>query len=300
MIGLGLYEKVVLLLIKVTRAIGDRANSLERKLYQLIGAGEGPVLVRMPVSHKMVTLELAGDVRKTVLLDGILAYERETVAPWQALCRSADVVLDIGAHVGVFSLLAADAAMTSQIFAFEPLPQNFRLLCRNLHAAGVEDRVKAYPLALSDCEGSRVLVVRGSSGSTLEEDFWVDSSMLPRVTVETITLDRWLSSMQITLSKKSVIKIDVETHEPAVLRGSKLALDAGAAIFCEVLATFTETELRKLLRPDHWRYFWIGPDGPSERREIVGDPSWKWMNYLFLRNDSPYLSAVQSGYVNAR
>jgi hypothetical protein len=59
-----------------------------------------------------------------------------------------------------------------------------------------------------------------------------------------------------------------------------------------VLATFTEAELGELLLPSRWKYFWIGPDGPVERRRIIGDPAWKYNNYLFLTHSSPYLSML--------
>ena len=50
----------------------------------------------------------------------------------------ADVILDIGAHIGCFSLLAY-ARGSRKIFAFEALPQNYRMLVR--HAMGLLDAV---------------------------------------------------------------------------------------------------------------------------------------------------------------
>lgn len=115
---------------------------------------------------------------------------------------------------------------------------------------------------------------------------------MTRQHVEVSGVDEWLRKYNVRLTQKSVIKIDVETHEPEVFRGAKGTLEIGPAVFCEVLATFTEQELNALFTPDRWRYFWIGPEGPVERRTIAGDPSWQGTNYLFLTKDSPFLPFV--------
>jgi hypothetical protein len=132
------------------------------------------------------------------------------------------------------------------------------------------------------------MIIKGSSGSTLEQNFWLDTPTLNQITIPVDTLDLWLERTAIPITSRSLIKLDVETHEPAVLEGARKALAAGSAILCEVLGTFTEHQLSDFLPSSKWRYFWIGPDGPVERRRIIGDPSWKLPNYLFIPKDSPF------------
>ncbi|SRR6266545_2940317 len=51
--------------------------------------------------------------------------------------RPGDVVVDVGAHIGYFTLLlAALVGPKSRVFAFEPDPDNFALLCRNVELNG--------------------------------------------------------------------------------------------------------------------------------------------------------------------
>lgn len=277
--------------IRLTRWHQTMLARCETRLTRLLPNQE-QIVVRLPQSQRAQKLRVSGEFGKTLFLDGLLGYETTTTRLWFEFCKQADLVLDIGAHLGVFTLLAADANPASRVFSFEPLPSNFDYLCEHIRASGIAERITPSTLAISDRNGSSDLLLRGTSGSTLATDFWADSASLQRIQIQTITLDHWLAVNRLALTPHSVIKMDVETHEPAILRGASHALSCKPAIFCEVLATFTENELAELLPALQWKYFWIGPDGPVERRRIIGDPAWRYANYLFLSHDSPFLSLV--------
>jgi hypothetical protein len=130
------------------------------------------------------------------------------------------------------------------------------------------------------------MVDKGSNGSTFEQDFWLDTPSLHKISIPVNTLDLWLEQSAISISSHSLIKIDVETHEPKVFHGAEKSLAAGPAVLCEVLGTFTEQRLLNEIFPNsHWHYFWIGP---VERRRIIGDPGWEFLNYLFIPNGNPF------------
>lgn len=65
--------------------------------------------------------------------------------------RDGDVVLDVGANIGLFSLYAAQQAKGLTIHAFEPIPRVAELLEQNLRAHGVNATV--HRCAVSDGEG---------------------------------------------------------------------------------------------------------------------------------------------------
>lgn len=63
--------------------------------------------------------------------------------------RDGDLVLDIGAHVGVVSTCLALRYPGVRIVAYEPVPANYERLCRNVRANGVVDRVIPRKLAVT-------------------------------------------------------------------------------------------------------------------------------------------------------
>lgn len=253
----------------------------------------GRVKVYLPVSKRSIYIDVRGDLSRHIQLNGITGYKKETIPIWMNLWKNADLIIDIGAHIGIFSVLAADSNQKSRIMSFEPITDNYLILNRNITEANFTKRIFAYNIAISNRNGYMYLFLKGSSGSTLEKEFWQDTNHLDKIKVRAETLDYWLDTNNIVISSNSIIKIDIETHEPAVFSASPNTLKKGPAILCEVLATFTDFKLAKYFPPHKWRYFWIGPDGLSERRMIIGDPSWKYPNYLFLTHDSPFLSQIQ-------
>jgi FkbM family methyltransferase len=60
------------------------------------------------------------------------------------------VIIDIGAHIGAFSLLAATKYTQSHIYAFEPSSENFALLNKNIKANNLEKRIKTFNIAVTD------------------------------------------------------------------------------------------------------------------------------------------------------
>ena len=54
---------------------------------------------------------------------------------------ASDVVVDIGAHIGTFTVGAAKRAMNGRVFAIEPVPENFDLLQENVRVNNRENVV---------------------------------------------------------------------------------------------------------------------------------------------------------------
>jgi len=280
------------LAIKISHWLYEEFGLIETGLYKKLPY-QSQVHITLPFSKRKVQLSAAGEISKVIYTNGLLGYEGLSTYLWSKLCKQADLILDIGAHIGLYSILAADTMTDVPIHAFEPLPDIFLILSRNIECSGYKSAICAHPFALSNITGMTKMVIKGSSGSTLEQNFWQDTPTLSQTTIKVDTLDSWMNHAGILVTSKSLIKIDVETHEPAVFDGGKQALAAGPTILCEVLGTFTEHRLSDLLPASNWRYFWIGPDGPVERRQIIGDPGWKFANYLFMPKDSPFEEAIE-------
>ncbi len=129
------------------------------------------------------------------------------------------VVLDIGAHLGRYSLLAArQVGPGGKVFAFEPHPRNYPLLVLNTKASGLGDRVITVAKAVSDKAGTTTFYLDGynPSGSSL----FAYRRGLEQAIVECISVDDYLGESV----PVDVVKIDVEGAELRTLQGMRRTL----------------------------------------------------------------------------
>jgi FkbM family methyltransferase len=157
-------------------------------------------------------------------VDTIHEKEPCTLA-WIAGFDSADVLVDIGANVGMYTIWAA-ATRGVTVFAFEPEAQNYALLNRNILLNRLEPRVKAYCVGLSDKAGLSELfmasVIAGGSCHALGEAIDYKYDPLPIMFTQgcmSARLDDIVGSGQIPTPTH--IKIDVDGIEPKVVAGAR-------------------------------------------------------------------------------
>lgn len=78
----------------------------------------------------------------------MLATKEPETVEWLRGLKKGDVLFDIGANVGGYTLMGA-LLSDAKVFAFEPEAGNFLTLNRNIVINDVVDRVRAYPYAIS-------------------------------------------------------------------------------------------------------------------------------------------------------
>jgi FkbM family methyltransferase len=148
---------------------------------------------------------------------------------------------DIGANTGFYALLAACAG-AQQVRAFEPVPAIADLLSANLALNGVQaaSTIALHRLALSDQSGEASLFLPDQGHGLIE----TSASLNPEfravhsgaLTVPLCRLDNHLADQPLADGLALVIKIDVESWEPQVLRGASRTVDRHRpAIFVEIL-----------------------------------------------------------------
>lgn len=131
--------------------------------------------------------------------------------------RSDDLFVDVGANVGVYSVLAAGVTGAPTI-AFEPAPATFNDLRENLALNRIELKVDSRNVAIGATHGTiRFSTVRGPQNHVLRED----ESVATAVEVPIHPLDEALAGRVPTL-----LKIDVEGYEGAVLDGGRRTLES--------------------------------------------------------------------------
>lgn len=157
----------------------------------------------------------------------LLSKEPETIE-WIAGFRTGDVLVDVGANVGMYSIWAA-ATRQTQVFAFEPEAHNYALLNRNIVSNCLTDRVTAYCAALLDESRFDLLhlsasEIGGSCHSFGEElDFRLQPAQF-RYTQGcfSVSLDELVEKKVIPVPQH--IKIDVDGLEHKVLIGAQKTL----------------------------------------------------------------------------
>ena len=166
-------------------------------------------------------------------------YEPDIYLPFAASIKESMTVLDIGAHVGFFTLAAAQrVGPRGQVVAFEPSPETLRLLREHVRLNGWDDRVTVEASVVSDQLGSMTFYTYGDSmaASLSRENVEELNVQHPEnaiaVTVPSVTLDQYCAERGLS---PDVIKIDVEGAELKALRGAEKLLRAKpVTIWCEV------------------------------------------------------------------
>ena len=139
------------------------------------------------------------------------------------------VFIDVGANIGIWSILAAEAmAESSTVFAFEPDQNNLKRLLDNVSinelrnvtvvpkAVGKDGQIQ---FSMAEFGGVSSISLQGNRNSVL---------------VDSVKLDTFFKSLKFA-SENVIIKIDVEGFEPTVLRGSlELIFSKKPILFIEI------------------------------------------------------------------
>jgi FkbM family methyltransferase len=132
--------------------------------------------------------------------------------------RAGDAVLDVGANIGVYSLLAASCVGASgQVLAFEPGPEARRRLLENIELNALRN-VHVHACALGDREGTVEFLDRCDTTNRIRTE---EDAGKSTVTVPVVRLDD-LVDISCALGK-----MDIEGAEPLALCGAERLL-AGA------------------------------------------------------------------------
>lgn len=138
-------------------------------------------------------------------------------------------VVDAGANIGYFTLLAASAAgEKGLVYAFEPLPRNYEILRKNITVNWFSSRVRSFPCALLDRSQSIELhtstALPASSSLFLRDLAGEPIHLEDTVAVEAKPLD------EVVDGPVDVMKIDAEGSEPLIFDGMRAVLGRSPAI----------------------------------------------------------------------
>lgn len=197
----------------------------------------------------------------------------------ESVLKPGMVVIDAGAHIGYFSLLAAHlVGPRGRVYAFEPAPANYDLLARNIRLNRYSNIV-AVQKAVSDVEESATLYLHDDSvaHSLRAQTFGVPSRA---IAVDVTTIDRVLEREG--WPPVHLVKLDVEGAEAAALRGMRETRrrNRDACLIVEYIPHFLRQngedprQFLDVLRAADFRVQMIADDGLHEISDrLIDDPN---------------------------
>ncbi len=227
----GLAERVV----RLPRLVPSR--SARAKLYRTFS---WPVLdhLRPQLEISSVGGKLVVDTGDVVgrVLTASGVWEPHVTEAFRARLGPGDVCVDIGAHIGYYTLLASKlVGPGGKVYAFEPSPGAFRALEQNLVRNGVTN---VMPLNVAagahGSTGTLYELAEGSSGNSslsprlLESPHAGTADEYTPVEVEICAADSRVPPDE--FARVRMIKVDVEGYEVEALRGVERILAVGAPI----------------------------------------------------------------------
>ena len=145
-------------------------------------------------------------------------YEPETFKFFRTHLRPGSTVLDIGAHIGLFSVLAARLVSPGgRVFSFEPTPFTRSVLVEVIDLNEVAEIVEVRGEAVSDRSGKTVFYETGDEISNANSLVHIDRSKAG-IEVNLVSIDEFVTKIGI---KPDCIKIDVEGAELDLLNGAR-------------------------------------------------------------------------------
>ena len=174
--------------------------------------GVGHIYVALPDSRQLILASDGDDAIPSALYwAGPRAYEPGTIDLYWRLLKHFQAVFDVGAHTGLFALLAAIESDDRDVHAFEPVPKIFNYLKRNVEVNELHN-LKAVCAAVTNYDGEAVLYIPRSIafpfGASIRPEF---RKARGTIGVPAVRIDTYVAANNI--ARVDLLKIDTESTE---------------------------------------------------------------------------------------
>jgi FkbM family methyltransferase len=161
--------------------------------------------------HRQPDIYISGDLLRT----GI--WEPFETKVFCRLCEQGDFVVDIGANIGWYSIIASRlVGATGKVVSFEPDPTNLQLLEKNVALTINAEQVEIHNLALADRKSSQELFL--CADNLGDHRLFDDGTDRDVVVVGVGTLDLFFSDGP---RRPTLVKSDTQGSEARILRGAR-------------------------------------------------------------------------------
>ena len=200
------------------------------------------------------------------------------------LAREADVILDVGAYTGIFTLVSSLANPDAEVHAFEVVPDVYQMLFANCVRNDVLYRVTLHHTGVGH-DGQVVTFPATSEGSALPSFYAAGLTFNEGVRIRFGSLDHFCRSLQ--EAGRILMKIDVEGTEGDIFdNGRAFFAKFRPDILCEVLPDSTSpSTLLDVLAPLGYNYYLVRASGMTAEPSIVPDKEFRdW--FLSTKSES--------------
>ncbi len=284
---------VLLMLKKLLKLFGiNKVNPVKKIIFEFLFyvAPKRPTVIPTKEGFKLMVVPRDRGVGFPLWIGH--EYEPQTSKIFKNFISSGDIVMDIGANIGYFTLLAARlVGQYGKVLAFEPVPYFLELICSSARLNNLTN-ITAFQMALSDTpgEGHIFLDKKNLGLASPVSNNVIDLS--ESLQVKYTTIDIFCEENGI---KPNFVKIDVQGYELKVLRGAiKLLQRGNAKLYFEFWprginnAGDMPEEIFYLLEATGYKVFKVNNDGgfsPVSKNEFLKIT-------MDLLSESNYLSSV--------
>lgn len=256
------------------------------------------------MTFKMISS--GGTLENKIFWYGIKGHEPESITPWMYFSKQSKTIVDIGANVGIYSIVSATLNPDALVISFEPSETIFNKLLHNFKLNNFNN-VKANKIGVSDTTGTLLFYDIDAPDHT-SASFSADkiknidpSAKLIEHQVDVITLDDYIKQNNIV--KIDLIKIDVELFEKQVLDGAVNCLKHHRpVVFFEVLTDEVANTLQPVFTSLNYSLFHLDIKHSVPRiievEKLYLNQNQLW-NFLAVPSENKDIHKALKSYLNS-
>jgi len=237
---------------------------LMNSLWKALSFGEYCVDTKLMQADVNISCDITKYIQRHIYFWG--GYEQQNCDYWIKLSKKSNTIFDVGANIGLYSLLAAKSNPNASVHAFEPTPNIIDLLNRNIIINKINN-ITVNNTAIGNRSGMAILRdCRGENGCNEGMNYVEyknNKSLQDDMSVEIVSIDEYCEKLEIGYI--DIMKIDIEGGEYNALMGAKNMLKKKqiGCIMVEFIewalqrSGYSTDELRQFLLNEKYRLFLI-------------------------------------------
>jgi FkbM family methyltransferase len=237
-------------------------------LWKSLSTGSTALPTTLSQAEVQIVCDLTQYIQRHIYYWG--SYEREACAIWMQRARSSRTIFDVGANIGIYSLLAATANPQAHVHAFEPTPEIIYAFRQNIQLNNLTN-ITVNATGIGKEDGCAVLrQCRGLDETNEGMNFIVEiaqEKFASDLRVPVVSLDNYCERQGI--DQIDLLKMDIEGGEYDALNGATRLLRTQAikCIFFELVewsaarSGHSTTDIKRLLGESGYKLYEVSGGG---------------------------------------